>query len=270
MNTVDSRINRNPDGFQAGRTAVTRMTDSQAGTGMDFFIIRAKAGEILFDVSDQAYECAWLLLDGPVIFTVGHNTHTATRTSLFSQDPYCMHVPAGQPVSVKVLADCELALFRVENEKQFVPCFYDPINMFESEQRDRGRWDDTAYRVVRTIFDTRNSPDANLVLGEVVNFAGRWSSYPPHHHDQPEIYHYRFEMPQGYGHSELGPDVFKVKSFDTVRILDNNDHCQVAAPGYNMFYIWAIRHLPGNRYKVPEFTVDHEWLRDMPFTGTQF
>ena len=114
--------------------------------------------------------------------------------------------------------------------------------------------------IVRTIFDGRNRPQAKLVLGEVVTFPGRWSSYPPHHHPQPEIYHYRFTDPRGYGHAELGDDVLKVQQHDTIKILDFNDHSQVAAPGYGMYYIWAIRHLDGDPYTVPEFTREHAWL----------
>ena len=38
-----------------------------------------------------------------------------------------------------------------------------------------------------------------MVLGEVVNLPGKWSSYPPHHHPQPECYFYRFDKPMGFG-----------------------------------------------------------------------
>jgi 5-deoxy-glucuronate isomerase len=98
------------------------------------------------------------------------------------------------------------------------------------------------------------------VLGEVITFQGGWSSYPPHHHPQPEIYHYRFTEPQGYGHAELGETVLKVRNYDTVKILDLNDHSQCAAPGYGMYYAWVIRHLPNDRYSVPEFTPEHKWI----------
>jgi 5-deoxy-glucuronate isomerase len=132
--------------------------------------------------------------------------------------------------------------------------------MAENEHRGRGLLDDTAYRLVRTIFDCRNRPEAVLVLGEVVSFPGRWSSYPPHHHPQPEIYHYRFTEPQGYGHAELGDEVLKIRHGDTLKILDRKDHAQVAAPGYGMYYVWVIRHLPGEPYQTPEFTEEHRWL----------
>ena len=38
-----------------------------------------------------------------------------------------------------------------------------------------------------------------MVLGEVLNLPGKWSSYPPHHHPQPEVYFYRFDYPDGFG-----------------------------------------------------------------------
>jgi 5-deoxy-glucuronate isomerase len=97
------------------------------------------------------------------------------------------------------------------------------------------------------------------VLGEVVTFPGGWSSYPPHHHAQHEIYHYRFTEPQGYGHAELGEQVVKVRQYDTIRIPAGLDHAQCAAPGYGMYYSWVIRHLPDNPYTVPEFTAEHAW-----------
>ena len=54
-------------------------------------------------------------------------------------------------------------------------------------------------RDVRTCFDLDNAPYSNMVLGEVVNLPGKWSSYPPHHHPQPECYFYRFDKPMGFG-----------------------------------------------------------------------
>jgi len=61
--------------------------------------------------------------------------------------------------------------------------------------------------------------------------------------------------------------VMKVRPYDTIRILDENDHSQCAAPGYAMYYIWVIRHLPGDRYTVPEFTKTHSWTMEPGAVG---
>lgn len=247
---------RHPDGFPAGYTAITERAD--AAVGIDFGILKLEAGGR--HEGDGSLEEAWLLLEGEATFSYDGREVEVARRSLFDEDPYALHFAAGSEAAVEARGDCELALCRVENERRFDTLLFDGGSMLESEHRGKGLLQDAAYRIVRTIFDGRNRPEARLVLGEVVNFPGRWSSYPPHHHAQPELYHYRFTEPRGYGHCELGDEVLKVRRYDTVRILDGRDHPQVAAPGYGMYYIWVIRHLPGDPYTVPEFTADHRWL----------
>jgi 5-deoxy-glucuronate isomerase len=121
---------------------------------------------------------------------------------------------------------------------------------------------ETSTRIVRTIFDQSNMPASKLVLGEVITYPGKWSSYPPHHHPQPEIYHYRFYPEQGFGFGMLGDDVVKIKQADTVLILNDLSHPQTAAPGYAMYYIWVIYNLDGNPYGTPIFEPEHTWVMD--------
>ena len=241
-----------------GRTRITRRGEAP-DTGMDFDLWCLAADEVADEV--VALETAILLLDGAADLAFGMDAPApATRASMCDDAPVCLHVPAGTRVRIAARTACEFAVFATENKRDFAPMRFDGDTMACDEDRDRGRWHDAAWRVVRTIFDGRNRPEANLVLGEVVNLPGRWSSYPPHHHPQPEIYHYRFPDPRGYGHAELGEAVVKVRDRDTVLILDGNDHSQVAAPGYAMCYVWAIRHLRGQPYTVPDFTAEHRWL----------
>ena len=112
---------------------------------------------------------------------------------------------------------------------------------------------------MRTVFDDSDAPFSNLVVGEVVTMPGKWSSYPPHHHPQPEIYHYRFLPENGFGLAVVGDSAFTVRSGDTVLIREGESHPQAAAPGYAMWYLWAIRHLDGNRYVTPTVDPDHAW-----------
>ncbi len=255
---------RHPEGFAPGVTPITRIGAARDDTGMDFDMVVMRPGEVIEETC--ALETAWLLLSGEAALAwtasgLPGSAATVRRDSIFDEDPIALHLPVGTHARVEARSDVEWARFRTANDAAFPATLFTHDNLLESEDRDKGLWGDAAWRIVRTIFDTRNRPTARLVLGEVINFPGRWSSYPPHHHPHPEIYHYRFTAPQGYGHGELGDEVLKVRAHDTVLILDGDDHSQVAAPGYGMYYIWAIRHLDGNPYVAPEFTAEHRWMK---------
>lgn len=249
----------NASGFGFGLNIITDIAEKDLATGINFGILKLKAGEEQ-DLT-STFESAYLLMQGAVVFYYDQQSYQAMRNSIFDENPIAIHFAAKQKVKIKAVSDCEFTFSQTENERQFATKIFDATNMLEAENRGQGILDDTSYRIVRTIFDDRNRPEANLVLGEVITFPGRWSSYPPHHHPQPEIYHYRFTESQGYGISQLGDEFVKVQQYDTVKILDSKDHSQVAAPGYGMYYVWVIRHLPNNRYSVPEFTKEHEWTK---------
>ncbi len=245
-------------GFPLGYTAVTHAAEDL--TGISFGILKLQAGAS-HQVTTQA-ETAFLLMSGVVRLSAGGREERFRRQSLFDEGPSCLHVSAGTEIVIAAEEDSELTTYETLNRRQFEPRFYQPAHV-PTEHRGKGQVGDTCYRFVRTIFDRSNAdPNAELVLGEVITMPGRWSSYPPHHHPQPEIYHYRFTMPQGYGHAELGDRVFRVRNYDTIRIPAGLDHAQCAAPGYGMYYSWVIRHLPEKPYTVPEFTAEHRWTMD--------
>jgi 5-deoxy-glucuronate isomerase len=159
------------------------------------------------------------------------------------------------------VGEAEFAVLRVPNVRNLPVCFHAPAGV-ATEDRGAGLAQGACRRLVRTIFDHSSRPDSNFVVGEVVNLPGRWSSYPGHHHPQPEIYHYRFTLPQGYGHAEIGESVFKIRHGDTTTIPGGLDHAQVSAPGYGMYYLWVVRHLPRRPYRGFEFSPEHTWLLD--------
>ncbi len=250
---------RNPEGFPFGYTSITHIDEKKHNTGVNFGILKLRQDDVI--ELNQNLEAAYLLLHGECVMAHDHVHRKVKRLSIFEEEPIALHLAANHHATITALTDCEFAVSEVRNNAVFPTQIYDASNILESEHRGKGLLNDTAYRIVRTIFDTRNSPHAKLVLGEVITAPGRWSSYPPHHHPQPEIYHYRFTEPQGYGHSECGDHIFKVRQFDTYKILDANDHSQTAAPGYGMYYLWVIRHLDNQPYLQPEFTEEHSWTK---------
>ena len=138
----------------------------------------------------------------------------------------------------------------------------DAFNLHWRVDRGEGTMREASTRIVRTVFDYSNAPYSNMVLGEVIGFPGKWSSYPPHWHPQPEIYFYRFLPENGYGFAELSEDVVKTHHNSTVFITEKETHPQTTAPGYAMWYLWVIRHIDGDPYITPTFVPEHLWVTD--------
>lgn len=256
-------------GFAAGYTGLVRpgarRTDP-VGMGMYFGILRLRARAVHRETT--AAETAIVLLAGSVEVQLDGAAFGAERRSLFDEGPTVFHCGARAAITVRARRGAELAVVRVPNPRALPVRCYTPGGI-ATEDRGAGLAQGACRRLVRTVFDHATRPDSNLVLGEVVNFPGRWSSYPGHHHAQPEIYHYRFSRPQGYGHAELGEAVLKVRHGDTTLIPGGLDHAQVAAPGYGMYYLWVVRHLPGRPYRGFTFSPEHRWLLDPAQQGWQ-
>ena len=245
-------------GFGPGYTAITIAGEAGDDTGISMGVLQLAAGES--HVATLAGETAFLLMDGAIAGSVGGLGFQLSRASLFDDSPACLHAAAGTPVEIRAEDG-----FRAHRLRLREPGVLRAARVPAGRRRGRASRAKARSEVAacgscaRSSMRTTRRPKFELVLGEVVTLPGGWSSYPPHHHPQPEIYHYRFTHPQGYGHAEHGDEVFKVRQYDTIRIPAGHDHAQCAAPGYGMYYAWVIRHLPGKPYDVPEFTAEHAW-----------
>jgi len=244
--------------FEYGYNSITELNGKHSDMLMDYGILKLAAGERHMDHDSK--ERAYLLIQGQVAFEWEDKIYHAERSSCFDENPICLHVPKDVKVTITAKADIsEIAVMKTLNERSFESKLYSAEEC-RSEQRGKGTMKETSTRTVRTVFDYSNRKESNLVLGEVIDHPGKWSSYPPHHHPQPEIYFYRFYPENGFGYAELGEEVFKVRHNDTVKISEGMTHPQATAPGYAMYYLWVIRHLEGNPYIEPTFVPEHLWV----------
>jgi 5-deoxy-glucuronate isomerase len=206
-------------------------------------------------------ESAFLLLNGEVSFEWQGRTESAVRHSVFDELPTALHVPAGTEVAISASSSAEVLIQKTDNARVFEPVFYPPPsvkNVFLAEDNMQG----CAKRVLRDIFNYGNASDSNMVLGEDLHLPGRWSSYPPHHHPQPEVYYYRFDKPQGFGVTVVGDEATVIRHNHVCVIPGGKCHPQAAAPGYAMYYVWMIRHLDGNPWTDRTDDPDHAWLHE--------
>jgi len=243
-----------------GKHVLSEMNGLHSDMLMDVDVYKFKAGET-HEITEAEKEVAVLLLDGEIEFNYEETTRLGKRTSLFDEDPTCLHVCKNKKVILKALIDTEVLIQMTTNVTEFESKFYSPETC-KSDVFGDGVLGDTSRRVVRTVFDYFNAPYSKMVMGEVINYPGKWSSYPPHHHPQPEIYYYRFNKPQGFGCSIVGDDVYKIAHNSMSAIPGDLVHPQTTAPGYAMYYCWMIRHLDNNPWTARVDDEAHTWLLD--------
>lgn len=248
---------KSPKEFPGGINKITEIEGQNFDMMMGFSVLHIKKGESY--ANEAGTERVVLLITGSVEIYCNFESYSISRKSCFDGRPFVFHSPKGVKFEIKGIShNSEIAIIETENERDFLPVLYSPDDI-RSEHRGEGTLNETSTRIVRTVFDKKNSPFSNLVLGEVITIPGKWSSYPPHHHPQPEIYFYKFSPENGFGYSQCGDDVFKVENNSTVLIKEGMVHPQTAAPGYAMWYLWVIRHLDDNPYLEPEFVPEHLW-----------
>lgn len=246
--------------FDYGYNPITTIDEKEKNTMMDFGILRLGKDQVEIDSEDK--ERVYLLIQGEVKLEWEKESTVIKRDSCFDESPWVLHLPKGVEVKITgVSDDTEIAVTKTTNDTVFESKLYTQEES-ASENRGQGTMKETSTRIVRTTFDYSNAKHSNLVIGEVIDYPGKWSSYPPHHHPQPEIYYYRFNPEQGYGFCQLGEDVVMVKHNDTVKVIDELSHPQTTAPGYAMYYLWVIRHIDGNPYITPTFEPEHLWVTD--------
>ena len=244
------------EGFKAGYNLVCKI-----GEGTDWeteFGIRVleKGKNYKKDLNG---EVCILFLGAKAKVKIDEKEYNVERKSLFDENPFTFSVGQNHSFSIEAQERTELVEAKTANDREFEPIVVSPEEVKVEHWGEKRLLDQ---RIVKCCWNYDSHPESNLVIGEVVAQSGNSSSYPPHTHSQPEIYFYRVEPPQGYGLCKVGEESFVVKNNDAVKILNGADHPQYVAPGYALWYLWLIRHLPGNPYTGFRFLPEHEWMLD--------
>ncbi len=224
---------------------------------MDVDIYTLEDEELSF--REEEKEMAILLLEGELCFSWNGEQATGFRKNVFEDMPFCLHVAAKTSVLCRPRGRVQFLVQKAVNKGSFAPVLYKQEE-FSEVRAGEGFMENTATRLIRTIFDYQSAPYSNMVLGEVIAEQGRWSSYPPHYHAQPEVYYYKFDKPQGFGCAMIGDAAYKIYDHSYIAIEGGYSHPQATAPGYKMYFCWMIRHLDGNPWKDRIFEPEHEWM----------
>lgn len=251
-------FNKNAELKQGYNSYIDLDTDDM-GTLMDVGLLVMEEGDT-FTFDEAEKEIAVLLFSGKVTYAWNDKVVEADRPNCFHYEAYCLHACKGTKITLTAQAHSELYIQKTYNDKEFESVMYDPESIDVELKGYNGELLGAMQREIKTFFDLSNAPYSNMVLGEVLNHPGKWSSYPPHHHPQPEVYFYRFDYPDGFGAGFANGEIYKT-GHNGLAVINHGFHSQTAAPGYAMCYAWGIRHLDGDPWdKTRIDDKEHAWL----------
>jgi len=188
-----------------------------------------------------------------------------SRTGVFTERATAVFAPPGSTIRMAAEAPMEVILVSTPAAATTAPAIARPDDI---RVNHRGRA--TYTREVHDVFVT-DPHVQRLMVGETFTPPGHWSSFPPHKHDgrdgEPtleEVYYFRVDPPQGFGHQMLYTAAGEVathavKDGDAV-LLPYGYHPVSAPPGYTLYYLWAMA--GAERRLALHEDPDHRWIHD--------
>ena len=236
------------------------------GTHVSLALPRLAPGERATFAADAGDEAVLVLLVGEVEWC----GERASRTDVFDERASAVYLAPGTSVDVHTRAGTELALARTVGCRLVASAGTAPVAVRPDgvvvHRRGRAGWQRDVHDVVAD-----SVPAQCLIVGETFNEPGAWSSFPPHKHDgadgEPaleEVYYFRFDRPSGFGFQGLyeadGAERAVFLRHGTVVGIPRGYHPVAAAPGYRLYYLWALVGSP--RQLAMHEDPAHRWLHD--------
>ncbi len=190
-------------------------------------------------------EAVLVLQEGNGRLAATDNAWEVSRSSVFDEPATALYLPPGVKLTITAHAPLEAIIVAAPAQPGGLPVL---VGADQIQVHRRG-----AANYCREVHDilVHDTYAKRLLVGETFNPPGNWSSYPPHKHDgkdgEPrleEVYHYRVDPPQGFGHQSLytaaGESVtHMVRDGDAV-FIPYGYHPVSAPPGYRLYYLWAL------------------------------
>lgn len=237
-----------------GRLGVTASHPYSGHTGTaEEAVLTILSGQVTVEAEGKVYEAIGRsdpFSDGPTLVCLPPNSAYSVKSLQPTADILVAQAPTSSPVAGSLITPSDV-----------------PARKVGASNWSRHVWPGSSLA----------AGTSRLLIGETVNPPGNWSSYPPHKHDThnppieevyEEVYFFSFKPRPGFGMQRIyerreGADalneVFAVEDGDTV-IIPRGYHPVVAAPGYQMSYVWILCG-EGKSYGAWSDDPAHAWLR---------
>jgi len=174
------------------------------------------------------------------------------RKDVFSGKATAIYLPVDTEYEVEKVLDTklEIAVVSASAEKKYAPFVVRPEDISVSR---RGTTNCRRYLHEILAGNVQGKVD-RIIVGEILSYKGNWGSYPPHKHDKynppvetemEEIYHFKIAPKEGFGVQLIYNDdlsvreAYFVKDGDTA-IIREGYHPVAVAPGFRIYYLWAM------------------------------
>ncbi len=225
-----------------------------------------------YDVSlEEGREYALLLLSGYIKISAFEKAYImGPRIDVFSGKAYALYITGDvKEVKVNSIYSSEIAVVSAPSSKSNLVKLVTPDDV-RVRIVGQGNWRRHVHDVIY-----ENVEAERLLVGETFNLPGNWSSYPPHRHDNDnipyessmeEIYYFKVKPKQGFGAQFIYTDdgsvdeIIKIQDSLAV-IIDKGYHPVVAAPGYQIYYLWVLA--GEKRVLIPFDDPNHGWVKNV-------
>jgi 5-deoxy-glucuronate isomerase len=250
---------------------ITPAGSAYRGDAVQLDLVDVAGGETAVIAAPAGIEAAVVLLAGVADF----NGRQVSRDDVFGGPATAVYLPPGTSIEIDSDTGAALALAATVGGELDAPAGAAPELVMPADVviHDRGRpgWQRKVHDIIGDTVSAQR-----LLVGETFNAAGEWSSFPPHKHDggdgEPaleEVYYYRFDRRDGFGFQGLydadGSERAVFLRHGAVVGIPRGYHPVCAAPGYRLYYLWALGPRAGTaRALALHEDPAHRWLHDLP------
>lgn len=233
-----------------------------------------------FHATTGSCEAALVILGGKCGIEVGNVDLgvLGSRGSVWDGKATAVYIPPDHSYKVRATSPVEIAVSEAPGRRGGEVRVITPSEVSEKVSGKA----DFVRRICTIVGD--NVPATKLLVGETYCPQGKWSSYPPHKHDEDnlpveadleELYYYRMNPECGFGMQALYTgagcgagkgceesgsaleEAYIIKNNYAV-FIDRGYHPLVVAPGYELYYLWAMA--GDKRALVPSADPIHVWV----------
>ena len=191
-----------------------------------------------------------------IVCMSGESFIEVNNEKYFLKKHSAIYIPKETEFKIVALENFDGALFSAPAERKYEVFLADIDKILGGPEKHRIVGGENCKREVIKLIDEEVKAD-RLLVGVTWTMKGNWSSWPPHEHGAllEEIYVFYDMEEKAFGIQLVYDDFDKVYFSGIVRngdavIIPRGYHPNVAAPGFELKYIWAMCARKPREYRV--------------------